>query len=102
MTAGEVATYLLRCCGSLRAFEPFMFGSALLGVGADFDILIVGPAGEHLSRLKAELSVAANELPLDVLYMLPEEAEATEFVARQGCISLSQLADLGSHKLRPR
>lgn len=92
MTACEVAEYLLKCCPSLPEFEPFMFGSSLLGVGNDFDILIVGPSGEALSRLKAELQVAASELPLDVLYMLPAEAEATEFVAREGCMTLIQLA----------
>lgn len=93
MTAGEVAKHLLRCCESLREFESFMFGSSLHGVGCDIDILIVGPSGEPLSRLKAELEVAAKQLPLDVLIMLPEEAAATEFVAREHCIALAQLAD---------
>lgn len=92
MTACEVAKHLLECCESLRYFESFMFGSSLFGVGNDFDILIVGPCGEPLSRLKAEFQVAASELPLDLLYMLPAEAEFTEFVAREGCISLTQLA----------
>ena len=92
MTASEVAGYLLRSCGSLKEFHSFMFGSSLYGVGNDLDILIVGPSGEPLSRLKAELRVAANDLPLDVLYMLPEEAAATDFVERQGCIALSLLA----------
>lgn len=70
-----------------------MFGSSLFGVGSDFDILIVGPCGESLSRLKEELGVAAKELPLDILYMLPTEAEATEFVTKEGCITLARLAD---------
>ena len=100
MTACEVARYLLSCCGSLREFESYMFGSSLFGVGSDFDILIVGPSGDPLSRLKAELRVAANELPLDVLYMLPAEAEATEFVAREGCISLTLLAASSIPKCR--
>lgn len=92
MTACEVARHLLECCRSLREFESFMFGSSLFGVGNDFDILIVGPSGEPLARLKAELRVAANELPLDVLYMLPAEAEVTDFVAQEGCITLARLA----------
>ena len=92
MTASEVARYLLKCCGSLREFKSFMFGSSLLGLGSDFDILIVGPSGESLSRLKAELCLAASELPLDVLYMLPAEADVTDFVARKGCIALVNLA----------
>lgn len=92
MTAREVARYLLECCKSLRQFESFMFGSSLFGVGNDFDILIVGPGGESLSQLKTELQVAASELPLDVLYMLPEEAQVTDFVGREGCIPLVQLA----------
>lgn len=92
MTACEVARYLLDCCDSLNEFESFMFGSSLFGVGHDFDVLIVGPCGEPLSRLKTELQVASRELPLDVLYMLPAEAKATEFVAREGCIPLIQLA----------
>jgi hypothetical protein len=92
MTACQVARYLLECCESLCDFESFMFGSSLSGVGNDFDVLIVGPGGEPLSRLKAEIQVAASELPLDVLYMLPAEAEVTEFVARERCIPLAQLA----------
>ncbi|WP_223547305.1 nucleotidyltransferase domain-containing protein [Pseudomonas sp. A-B-19] len=92
MTAREVAKYLLRSCETLREFESFMFGSSLFGVGSDFDILIVGPSGEPLSRLKAELRIAGKELPLDVLFMLPAEAEATGFVTSEGCISLARLA----------
>lgn len=93
MTTHEVARYLLESCQSLREFESFMFGSSLFRVGSDLDILIVGPSGAPLSRLKAELRLAGKELPLDVLYMLPEEAEETGFVAREGCITLAQLAD---------
>lgn len=93
MTACEVARYLLKSCESLREFESFMFGSSLFGVGSDFDILIVGPSDEPLSRLKAELRLAGKELPLDVLYMLPAEAKETGFVTRAGCITLAQLAD---------
>lgn len=92
MTACEVAKYLLKSCESLREFESFMFGSSLFGVGSDFDVLIVGPSGEPLSRLKAELRLAGKELPLDVLYMLPVEAEETGFVTREGCRPLAQLA----------
>ena len=93
MTASEVARCLLKSCESLRGFESFMFGSSLFGVGSDFDILIVGPSGEPLSRLKAELRLAGKELPLDVLYMLPAEAEETGFIRREECIALAQLAD---------
>jgi len=92
MTAEEVACYLLETCGSLAEFESFMFGSSLSAVGSDYDILIVGPSGVSLTRLKSELRAAANELPLDVLYMLPTEAAETEFVIREGCINLWQLA----------
>lgn len=91
MTTHEVAEYLLKTCESLREFESFMFGSSLLGVASDFDILIVGPSGEPLSRLKAEFRLAGDELPLDVLYMLPAEAEETRFVTSEGCITLAQL-----------
>ena len=93
MTACEVAKYLLKSCDSLRAFESFMFGSSLYGLGSDVDILIVGPSGEPLAKLKAELRLASKELPLDVLYMLPAEAEETKFVTRQECIALAQLTD---------
>jgi len=93
MMACEVARYLLQSCESLREFESFMFGSSLFGVGSDFDILIVGPSGEPLSRLKAELGLAGKELPLDILFMLPAEAEETGFVMNAGCITLAQLAD---------
>lgn len=92
MTSVDVARHLLGVCPSLRDYESFMFGSSLYGVGSDFDVLIVGPSGEPLARLKKELKVAGAELPLDVLFMLPEEAEHTGFVARERCISLSRLA----------
>lgn len=49
-------------------------------------------SGAPLVRLKSELRAAGAELPLDILYMVPEEAEDTAFVARKGCISLSLLA----------
>lgn len=94
MTASEVARYLLISCNALGEFESFMFGSSLFGVGSDFDILIVGPSGEPLSRLKSELRLAEKSLPLDVLYMLPEEAKETKFVANTGCITLAKLAEL--------
>src|SRR5690554_6099668 len=96
MTAHQVARHLLRSCESLREFESFMFGSSLCGVGIDFDILIVGPSGDPLSRLKAELMHAGKELPLDVLYMLPEEAEETGFIKNEGCVTLVHLADCNS------
>ncbi|CAE6699055.1 nucleotidyltransferase domain-containing protein [Candidatus Nitrotoga fabula] len=92
MTAREIAKYLLTSCKCLREFKSYMFGSSLFGVGSDIDILIVGPSGEPLSRLKEELRFAGKELPLDVLYMLPEEAKETGFVTSAGCIPLSQLA----------
>ncbi len=97
MKASGVARHLLKSCESLREFESYMFGSSLLGVGSDFDILIVGPPGDALLRLKAELRIAGKELPLDVLYMLPAEAEETGFVTSQGCITLAKLADSEMH-----
>jgi hypothetical protein len=92
MSAREVAIHLLGECRSLHEFEAFMFGSSLFGIGSDFDILIVGPSGDRLNRLKAELRDAGKELPLDVLYMLPEEARITGFVEGERCVSLLQLA----------
>ncbi len=92
MTAHEVARYLLKTCESLWEYESFMFGSSLFGMGCDFDILIVGPSGKPLRRLKEELRLAGKELPLDVLYMLPAEAKETGFVTSEGCITLAQLA----------
>jgi len=46
-----------------------MFGSALSGVGQDIDILVVGPGGEPLTRLKCDLGLAGKSLPLHLLYM---------------------------------
>lgn len=91
MKAGEVAAHLLGCCGALAHFEAYMFGSSLRGIGQDIDILIVGPSGGALSRLKEEMALAEEELPLHILYMQPSEAQRTNFVARQKCISLAQL-----------
>lgn len=92
MSAAQVAMYLLEACPSLVDFQPFMFGSSLYGIGYDYDILIVGPAGESLSRLKLELQAAGAELPLDILFMLPTEASDTNFVNREKCTSFVQLA----------
>lgn len=92
MSASQVAKHLLETCASLRKFESFMFGSSLHGIGYDYDILIVGPAGEPLAILKKELRMAGAELPLDILYMLPTEAEETGFVSLERCIPLLELA----------
>ena len=92
MSAREVAIHLLGECRTLHEYEAFMFGSSLFGIGSDFDILIIGPSGVRLDCLKAELRDAGKELPLDVLYMLPEEARITAFVEGEGCVSLQQLA----------
>ena len=91
MTAGEIAAHLLGCCGVLPQFEAYMFGSSLRGIGQDIDILIVGPSDDALFRLKAEMAVAEEELPLHILYMLPSEAQRTDFVVQQKCVPLSQL-----------
>ena len=96
MSVNDVARHLLKTCNSLKFFECFMFGSSLLGVGTDYDILVVGPAGEALIQLKAELKIAGAELPLDILYMLPKEAEETDFIVKQKCVSLSHLVTLDS------
>lgn len=96
MSVNDVARHLLKTCNSLKFFECFMFGSSLLGVGTDYDILVIGPAGEALIQLKAELKIAGAELPLDILYMLPKEAEETDFVVKQKCVSLSHLVTLDS------
>lgn len=94
MNAPKVARHLLESCQSLKEFESYMFGSSLYRVGTDFDILIVGPSGEQLTRLKEELKVAGSELPLDLLFMLPCEAVETNFIARERCVLLLDLAML--------
>ncbi|WP_164519242.1 nucleotidyltransferase domain-containing protein [Pseudoalteromonas rubra] len=97
MNASKVATHILMTCPALSEFHAYMFGSSLAGVGSDFDILIIGPSGVALSQLKSEISVAGSMLPLDVLYMLPEEAEETNFVAKQNCIPFEQLCKLNGN-----
>ncbi|CDK98998.1 protein of unknown function [Magnetospirillum gryphiswaldense MSR-1 v2] len=92
MTACEVAAHLLGHCKSLASFDSYMFGSTLSGIGADIDILIVGPGGEALSQLKEEMRLAGENLPLHVLYMQPSEARYTGFVAKEKCVPLAQLA----------
>lgn len=91
-TSGEVARHLIEACPSLSEFESFMFGSSLVRAGNDFDILVVGPSGELLSRLKNEIGLAGKNLPLDVLYMLPSEADETGFVLNEKCVPLPELA----------
>lgn len=96
MNASEVAKHIMTSCPALSEFNPYMFGSSLVGVGSDFDILIIGPSGDLLSQLKKEIRAAGSMLPLDVLYMLPEEAEETNFVSREKCISLENLCRLNN------
>ena len=92
MSASEVAVHLLTSCPSLEHFEAYMFGSAVAGVGADIDILLVGPGGSLLSQVKSELRSAGEALPLHLLCMSSSEALQTQFVAREKCVPLFQLA----------
>lgn len=92
MTVSEVARHLLNTCKSLGLYESYMFGSSLSGIGCDYDILIIGPSGDALQKLKDEFKLAGAELPLDILYMLPIEAEETLFVKKQKCVPLLLLA----------
>ena len=92
ISANEVAVYLLERCVSLAYFNAYMFGSTLHGVGEDIDILIVGPAGDLLAQLKTELHIAGESLPLHILYMLPSEERHIQFVVREKCVLLNQLA----------
>jgi len=94
MTASEIAAHLLGKCATLKYFDAYMFGSTLHGVGQDIDILIVGTDGTLLARLKKEILHAGEKLPLHVLYMLPSEEDHTQFVLKQKCIPLSELASL--------
>ena len=91
-TAPELAAHLIQSCPALKQYQSYMFGSSLRGVISDYDLLMVGPAGSPLVDLKAQLRVAGEELPLDILYMLPDEATETDFIAREGCVSLTELA----------
>lgn len=95
MSAEEIASHLIANCRSLKLFEAYMFGSTLRGGGQDVDILIVGPAGEALARLKKEIASAGEKLPLHVLYMDQTEALETDFIARERCVLLSNLASSG-------
>lgn len=100
MKAPEVAKHILMTCPTLSEFHAYMFGSSLVGIGSDFDILIIGPSGNALSQLKLEIRAAGSMLPLDVLYMLPEEAEETNFVARKKCISFEKLCRLNGENMK--
>lgn len=95
MSASGIASHLLASCPSLEHFEAYMFGSAVTGVGADIDILVVGPDGSLLSQVKSELRSAGEALPLHILYMLPSEALHTQFVVGENCVPLSHLALAG-------
>lgn len=92
MKADAIAAHLLTCCGSLVSFDAYMFGSTLDGVGEDIDILVVGPGGETLSNLKAEMRSAGQQLPLHILCMLPSEADQSDFVLKERCVPLVDLA----------
>lgn len=91
MKADAIAAHLLTSCGSLVSFDAYMFGSTLSGVGQDIDILVIGPRGETLSNLKAEMRSAGEKLPLHILFMLPSEADESEFVLKELCVPLVEL-----------
>ena len=74
-----------------------MFGSTLHGIGHDIDILIVGSSGKLLSVLKHEMRVAGDKLPLDVLYMLPSEEAETDFINKEKCVKLLDLASMNTN-----
>jgi len=93
MSISDVAQHLLNTCQTLN-FLNVLCLVRRFGVGTDYDILVIGPAGEALLRLKAELRLAGAELPLDILYMLPQEAKETDFVVKQKCVSLTHLMNL--------
>ena len=42
--------------------------------------------------MKTELRLASDEIPLDILCMLPAEAEETQFVVRERCVPLAAVA----------
>ncbi|MBZ8135188.1 hypothetical protein CLD20_18075 [Afifella sp. IM 167] len=92
MTASEIAAHLLGSCRYLEQFDAYMFGSTLRGTAEDIDILVVGPGGNTLYQLKRELLAAGEFLPLHILYMLPSEERYSDFVARQKCVPLTELA----------
>jgi hypothetical protein len=92
MAASEIASHLLNLCGSLEHFKAYMFGSTLQGIGEDVDILIVGPSGDLLAKLKKEMRIAGKELPLHILIMHPSEERRTNFVKRENCVPLAHLA----------
>ena len=93
MSAAEVSAYLIKRCLTLSAFKSYMFGSYVESDGVDIDILIVGEPGQMLNKLKHELAEAGAQLPLHILFMNPQEAQETNFVLQQHCVSLSQLAE---------
>lgn len=93
MSAAEVAAHLLNACTALSAFKSYMFGSYVESLGVDIDILIIGEPGQMLIQLKHELAKAGAQLPLHILFMNPQEAQETDFVFQQHCVSLSQLAE---------
>ena len=101
MKPGAIAAHLLTCCESLVSFDAYMFGSTLNGVGEDIDILVVGPGGETLSNLKAEMQSASEQLPLHLLCMLPSEAVQSEFVLKERCVPLVDLAKSVAQSTHP-
>ncbi|NTI49035.1 hypothetical protein G6L94_11980 [Agrobacterium rhizogenes] len=92
MAAPKIASFIMAACPSLCDYQSYMFGSSLRRAGEDIDILVVGPSGGALARLKKEMEAAGEQLALHVLYMLPSEALETGFVENEGCVELSKLA----------
>lgn len=90
--AGAAARHLLARCESLERVDAYVFGSALHGVGADIDILIVGDDPGIFPTLKRELRAAGERLPLHVLFMVTSEERRFAFVARERCVPLRVVA----------
>jgi len=91
MNASEIAMELLSKCPSLKNYEAYMFGSYLNGIGVDIDVLIVGISHDRFAAVKSELALCSRELPLDVIFMEPDEANETNFVIDAGCVPFEKL-----------
>lgn len=92
MASDSLTTTLRRvakCCGELAAAtEWYRFGSTRRGLnGQDVDLLVVyehrDPA--RANALREAIAGCEPPEPLDLMLLLPEEAEAFDFIVEEGC-----------------
>lgn len=78
---------LLKSNEDIQEIEVFIFGSVQRRESPhlDVDLLVTYRTTSELKRVQSVLKELGMELPLDVIYMYPEEEQEVGFIVGQRC-----------------